>query len=66
MRRVAMRSRATAFGAPTSRVSPSRPISRGRPQPGLQLGAADVAPPRQLGQGRRPDLPVREPDLLDR
>ena len=37
----------------------------GRPQPGLEIGPADVAPSRQLGQGRRPDLPVGEPDLLD-
>ncbi len=60
-----MRSRATAFGAPTSRVCSIPSDQPGRPQPGLQIGPADVAPSRQLGQGRRPDLPVGEPDLLD-
>jgi hypothetical protein len=31
---------------------------RGRSQPGLHIGPGDIVPPRQLGQGRSPDLPV--------
>ena len=65
-RRVAMRSRVTAFGAPMISVGPSRPISAA----GRSQLSSSVRPtsPRRASSPRRggPDLPVRQPDLVDR
>ena len=64
-RRVAIRSRVTAFGAPRISVEPSRPISAaGRSQ---RSSSARPTSPRRASSPRvaGPDLPVGEPDLVD-